>query len=204
MTVKAPLPRLYWVFAGILVACTLVALWVTAWKIREEKVASRLAGLQAPPSDTDRLRRLPLTRGRSVQAGHFQLAYPDRAGALIVVGPSGRPLVTFTGFREGERRAWQELRIFGVAADEKAYLVEVDFLPGGACRGPGEFSELKPGLRIDLDDTRFLSVVRWNPAKPELVLSTPTGEVALGDGAEWSSTPHRAKLAGGVLQVARD
>lgn len=204
MTVKAPLPVLYWVLAAILCACTLVALWITGWKIRQEKVASRSAGLQAPPSDTDRLRRLPVARGQAVQAGHFQLAYPNRDGALLVLDAGRRPLATFTGFREGERRAWQELQVACIAADEKAYLVEVAFHPGAACRGPGEFASLRPGLRIDLDDARSLTVVRWDPAKPELVLSTPSGETTLGEGAEWKHPPHRATLAAGVLQVVRD
>ncbi len=201
MTVKAPLPVLYWVLAGILCACTLVALWITGWKIRTEKVAARSAGRQAPPSDTDRLRRLPVARGQAVQAGHFQLAYPHRDGALAVLDAGRRLLVTFTGLREGERRAWQELQVACLAADEKAYLVEVEFRAGAACRGPGEFALLRPGLRIELDETRFVSVVRWDPAKPELVLSTPSGEATLGEGSEWTSPPHRAKLAGATLLV---
>ena len=201
MTVKAPLPLLYWILAGILCLCTLVALWITGWKIREEKVAARSAGRQAPPSDTDRLRRLPIARGQAVGAGHFQLAYPNRDGGLLVLDAGRRPLVVFTGVREGERRAWQELQVACLAADEKAYLVEVEFRPGAACRGPGEFAALKPGLRVDLDETRFLSVVRWDPAKPELVLLTPSGETTLGEGAEWTQPPHRAKLAAGVLHV---
>jgi hypothetical protein len=204
VTVKAPLPRVYWILSGVLCLCTLVALWITAWKIREEKVAARTAGRQAPPSETDRLRRLPLMRGRGIRAGHFRLHYPPRDGALMVSDGTNQLLVTFTGLREGERRAWQELQIACIAADEKGYLLDVEFRPGSPCRGPGDYAVIKPGLRIELGEDRALVVLRWDPAKPELLLSGPGGEIGLADGGEWKDAACRVRLAGGVLQVSRD
>ncbi len=203
--VKAPLPKAYWILSGVLCLAPLVALWITAWKIRQEKVAARSGGRQAPPSETDRLRRLPIPRGRSVHAGHFKLIYPDRDAALLVYTMTQQHLVTFTGLREGERRAWQELQILCRASDEKGYLVEVEFKPGSPCRGLGEYAALKVGLRIDLEEDLALVVQHWDPAKPELRLSTSRGaEIGLADGGSWTDAPYRLKLEKSVLKVERD
>lgn len=205
MTGKAPLPKVYWILSGLLCLATLVALWLTAWKVRAEKLAAREGGRQAPPSETDRLRRLPVARGRGVHAGHFKLSYPDRDGTLAVYSMSNQHLVTFTGVREGERRAWQELQVRCRAADEKQYLLEIAFLPGSACRGAGEYVALKPGLRIELDNDLAVSVARWDPEKPELRLSTSRGgEIGLAEGGAWTEEPHRLKLERGALKVWRD
>ncbi|HEX7900535.1 MAG TPA: hypothetical protein VF950_22410 [Planctomycetota bacterium] len=203
MSVKAPVPRAYWVLSVLLCLCTLVALWITAWKIRQDKVAARRGGRQDEPSETDRLRRLPLARGKSVRAGHFKLGYP-RDGALQVLDLNARTLVTFTDIAPGERRGWQELRLTCVAADPQAYLIEAEFRPGSACLGPGEYADLKAGLQIELDEGRLLTVVRWDAEKPEIYLAGPSGEAGLADGGEFRIPPYRARLAGRVLRVSRD
>jgi hypothetical protein len=203
--VKAPLPKAYWILSGLLCLATLVALWLTAWKVREEKLAARAGGRQDPPSETDRLRRLPIPRGRGVHAGHFKLVYPDRDGALRVYTMANQHLVNFTGLREGERRAWQELQVLVRGADEKGYLVEVAFTPGSPCRGLGEYAALKPGLRIELDEDVALVVQHWDPAKPELRFSTSRGaDVGLGEGGTWTDAPYRLKLEKNLLKVERD
>ena len=203
MSVKAPVPRAYWALSVALCLCTLVALWITAWKIRQDKVEARRGGRQEAPSETDRLRRLPVARNKGVLAGHFKLGF-TREGTLDVYDLHSRRLVTFTGFVPGERRGWQELRLRCVAADEKMTLVEAEFQPGAACFGLGEYADLKPGLRIDLDEERHLTVVRWDPATPAIHLSGPAGEAGLGAGGEYRCAPFRARLVGRDLHVSRD
>jgi hypothetical protein len=202
MTVKAPVPRWYWALSVVLCLCTLVALWITAWKIRQDKVAARRGGREAEPSETDRLRRLPIARDKAVRVAHFKLGY-TRAESLMVLDQNSKPLVTFTGFVPGERRAWQELRIACLAADERSYLVEVEFRPGAPCLGTGEYADLKPGLRIELDEEHAVTVLRWDPAKPEVYLAGPAGEAGLADGGEFKLPPYRARLLGRVLHVER-
>lgn len=204
MAVKAPLPRTYWILSGLLCLCTLVALWITAWKIRTQKVDARSAGRQEGPSETDRIRKLSIRRGGAVRAGHFKIAYPPNEGRLMVLDERMKPYVTFTGVREGERRAWQELQITCLALDEKTCLVEVEFKPGAPSRGPGEFAVLKEGLRIRLEEDVELGVLRWDPAKPEIYLSTPDGETGLAAGGLWTRPPWRAKLVDAILHLTRD
>ena len=79
----------------------------------------------------------------------------------------------------------------------------MEFRPGAPCLGPGEYTDLKPGLRIELDDDHALTVVRWDPTRPEIYLAGPTAEAGLADGGEFQFPPYRAKLVGLVLRVER-
>ena len=203
MSVKAPVPRLYWALSLVLCLCTLVALWITAWKIRQDKVEARRGGREPEPSETDRLRRLPIARDKAVRAGHFKIGF-TKEGELRVFDSLSKPLVTFTGVAAGERRGWQELRIRCLAADEKMVLVEVEFKPGAACLGTGLYADLKPGLRIELDDDLHLTVLRWDPSKPEVYLSGPSGEAGLAEGGSYKFPPYRARLAERILHVERN
>lgn len=202
MTGKGP-SKLYWALSVALCLCTLVALWATAWKIRQQKVEARRGGREAEPSETDRPRRVSIARHGAARAGHFKLGYP-REGALMVLTQTQQTLVTFTDVVPGERRAWQELQITCLAADPSAMLVEVEFKPGAPCRGVGDYLDLKPGLRIQLDDDLFFSVERWDPAKPEVFLAGSVSSGGLAEGGEFALPPYRAKLVQGVLRVRRD
>ena len=117
---------------------------------------------------------------------------------------NARNLVTFTGIAAGERRAWQELRVTCVAADPGASFLDVEFRPAAPCLGIGEYAELKPGLKIELGEELHLTVVRWDPEKPEIYLEGPAGAAGLADGGEFKIPPYRAKLVGRVLHVSRD
>jgi hypothetical protein len=202
MSVKGPAPRAYWILSGVLCLCTLVALWITAWRIRQDKVEARLGGREERPSETDRPRRVPIPRGKASLAGHFKIAYP-KDGTLAVFDLNARPLVTFHGLSEGSRRAWQELQLTWIAADAASCVVEVEFRPGSPCRGPGEYENLKPGLRIELDPDVHLTVERWDPSKPEVFLAGPAGSAGLADGGVFELAPYRARLSKNVLSVER-
>jgi hypothetical protein len=202
MSVKGPAPRAYWILSGILCLCTLVALFITAWKIRQEKVEARIGGREAEPSDTDRPRKIPIARGKFARAGHFKIGYV-REATLAVLDLNSRCLVSYPGLKEGERRAWQELQLAWVAGDSTSCVVQVEFRPGSPCRGPGEYEDLKPGLRIELDPDVHLTVERWDPSKPEVYLAGPTGSAGLAEGGVFEVAPYVARLTGKLLRVER-
>lgn len=202
MSVKGPAPRAYWILSGILCLCTLVALWITAWKIRQDKVEARMGGREPEPAETDRPRRIPIAFRKFARAGHFKIGYV-REATLAVLDLNSRCLVSYPGMKEGERRAWQELQITWVAGDSNACVLQVEFKPGSPCRGPGEYEALKPGLRIELDPEVHLTVERWDPAKPEVYLAGPTGSAGLAEGGVFDLAPYSARLTRNVLRVER-
>src|SRR5262245_18516251 len=107
MSVKAA-PRLQWILAGILVLCTLVALWATAMRVREQKLAARRGdrGDRIPQEAAPRVevidgrpQRVQLPAGQKVAVEHFLLVYGDKT--LKVSDRQGSPLVTFTTLEKG-------------------------------------------------------------------------------------------------------
>jgi hypothetical protein len=157
-----PVPRLFRVLQAALVGITLVALWLVAWKIRDAKVEARSGGREkieaapAPPAGV-----VPVPRGGAIRAGHFLLRYPERDGVLEVVKPDGAVVVEFPGLRGGERRGWQELQIEVAASNARTHELRIEFRPGAACRGPGLYRAVKPGLRIEVENIAF-SIAAWN------------------------------------------
>jgi hypothetical protein len=184
-----PVPRLFRALQAVLVGITLVALWLVAWKVRDAKVEARSGGRERidqpfrPPAGP-----LPLARGTSLRAGHFLVRYPDRDGVLEVARMDGELLARFEALRPGDVRAWQELRIEVKETSPQAHELALELRPGAACRGPGLFRAVKPGLRIEVDGTAY-TVVRWDPASG--------GVVRLDDGTEREVAP----APGGGLEL---
>src|SRR5205085_805564 len=105
MAVKAPLGPLYWIPAGILVACTLVALWVTAAQIKARKMAARYGERIDPaPVQEAPLPDLTLHRGRPATVGHLTLDLDKADGSLLVLDAQQRPLARFSNLKPGDER----------------------------------------------------------------------------------------------------
>jgi hypothetical protein len=197
MSVKAA-PRLQWILAGILCLCTLVALWATAMRVREQKLAARRGDRgervpqEAPPRtevDTVRSRKIPLPPGRKVAVEHFSLVYRD--DAITVAGSDGRSFVDFLHLKKGEQRGWQELRLTILELDPSGPVVEAEFRPGAPCTGDGRYTAIRAGLQIEFDGRRLVTITAWDPAKPELKLRVQRGdhveEQTLGENARTQS-----------------
>lgn len=202
MSVKGGAPRAYWILSGLLCLCTLVALWIVAWKVRQDKVAARSAGRQESAS-VDGPRRLLIPRGKAGLAGHFKVSYPGER-TLSVFDLNARHLATFPGFADGEVRAWQELRMKWIAGDATSAVVEVEFRPSSPCVGVGVYADLKPGLRVELSPDVQFSVERWDPDKPEIFLVGPSGSAGLAEGGVAQFPPFRARLLNKLLHVERN
>jgi hypothetical protein len=189
-----PVPRVYRVLQVSLVIVTLLTLWLVAWKVRDAKIEARSAGRERIESDLPPPAGVvPIPRGGGIRAGHFLLRYPERDGVLEVLKPDGEVLAEFGGLRGGERRGWQELQIEVAASNARMHEVRVEYRPGAACRGPGLFRAVKPGLRIEVETLAF-SVSRWDPAAG--------GAVKFDSGSELAVTPSApASLPVAVLSV---
>lgn len=180
MAVKDRLP---WVFAAILVACTLVALWVTAARVKGQKMAARYGEkVEAPPSLGPE--RLTLKTGERRQVGHFTLV--GKGATLEVVDANGRALVEFTGIRKGQLRAWQELQLTFVEVAADALGVETEFRPGSPCFGSGLYRALKAGLQVRFPGGRSATITAWDPSTSEIKVhfESPGGHVQNTFGAE--------------------
>jgi hypothetical protein len=171
MSVQATHP-LKWVFAAVLCLCTLVALWATAMSVREQKLAARrgeriqdavaLAGAPA---------RLQLRQGQKLAVEHFTLLFRD--GILSVT-----PFVEFLNLKKGEQRGWQELRLTILEVDSTEVLFEAEIRPGSPSMGDGWFAAIRAGLRVEFEGNRSVTVVSWDPAKPEMKLKIEHGDKA--------------------------
>src|SRR5262245_63910650 len=172
MSVKAT-QRLQWTFAAILCGCTLVALWSTAMSVRERKLAAR-RGERIQGADPVRLTggdgrpmRIPLRRGQKLAVEHFSLLYQDES--LSVVGH-----VEFLNLKKGEQRGYQELRLTVLEVDPTEVVVEAEIRPGASSYGDGRY-EIRPGLQVEFDRKRFVTVTAWDPAKPEVKVKVLQG-----------------------------
>jgi hypothetical protein len=169
MSVKAAAPGpVFWVLSGILCACTLTALLVTAIQIKDRKMAARYGERidSAPPPDA-RLPEISLRRGQSARVEHLGLRFPPEADVLEVRDAQDRPLVRFTGLQRGQERGWQELRLKLLEVRKDELRVAPEFRPGSPCVGAGSYLALRPGLRVEFPGGRSATLVAWDPAKPE-------------------------------------
>jgi hypothetical protein len=189
MSVKAASPGpIFWVLSGILCACTLAALLVTAIQVKNRKMAARYGErLDTPPAPEAPLTdELLLHRGRPTSFQHFHLELPANSDALEVHDARDRTLVRFTGVHKGDERGWQELRIRVLDVQKDEIRVAPEFRPGAPCFGAGTYLELRTGLRIDFPQGRSATLVAWDPAKPEARVKVEAADRAeeqtLGEG----------------------
>lgn len=183
MPVKAPSPNgppsaLTWTFVAILCACTLVALWVTAARVKANKLAARYGERIERPAiivaEDARLPRIVLKRGERLHVEHFILHFPDSGDRLTVQDAKDQPLVEFHRIRKGEQRGWQELRMTFLEAAKDHLTIEAELRPGASSFGPGGYRAIRPGLRVEFDPQRSVTVTAWDPDKPELKLKIDT------------------------------
>lgn len=203
MSVKAPgRPRrraLLWAGVATLNALTLAALWVTAWRVREEKLAARL-GAQPPAAGGPEETRLRLLPDVPTRFAHFTLLAAGDA-TLRVLDARGVPCADFTGLAPGERRNWQELALAVLEAGPGGWLVEARLEPGAPCRGPGLYRKLAEGLRIELSGGRALVVRTWTPEGPALELGVESPD---GARTEAFRGPGERVAAGIRIALGRD
>jgi hypothetical protein len=197
MAVKAPPGLLFWIPAGVLVLCTLVALWVTAAQIKARKMAARYGErIEADPAPDGRLPEFVLRPGQSTRVEHLTLDLDKADGSLVVLDARQRPLARYSGLKKGDERGWQELRIKVLAVDADSIRLATEFRPGAACLGPGRYTALRPGLHIELPGGRGATVAAWDPAKPEVRVHVGAEEITL--------TAGQARTVGGVRLALKD
>jgi hypothetical protein len=203
MPVKDPgRPRrrvLLWAGVAALNALTLAALWVTAWRIREEKLAAR-HGAGPPAAGGPEETRLRLLPGVPARFAHFTLLAAAEA-TLRVLDARGVPCADFTGLAPGQQRNWQELALAVVEAGPGGWLVEARLEPGAPCRGPGLYRKLAEGLRIELSGGRALVVLKWTLEEPALELAV---ESPAGTRTETFRGPGERVAAGIRIALGRD
>src|SRR6185295_19066072 len=137
-----PIQPVVKVLAGILVLCTLVALWVTAARIKERKIAARYGErIETSPTPDAPLPEITLRPGKPAGVGHFTL---DLDNGLLVTDAQHRPLVRFRDLKTGDERGWQELRLKVLAVDPDSMRLAAEFRPGSPCFGPGDYLALRP------------------------------------------------------------
>src|SRR5688572_25986742 len=162
--------KVRWILVSILCLCTLVALWVTGARVKSKKMAARYGDRVLNSGiDGSRPSTLRLQPGKPAAVGHFLLEYPHE-GEIRVLDAGRRTLVEYPGFRKGEVRRWQELQLSVVEAGPDSATVEVEFKPGSPCLGRGRYFQLRTGLQVQFEGGRSVSIVAWDPAKPELTL----------------------------------
>ena len=170
MSAQAPDSKVHpvvWVLAGILCLCTLTALWVTAARVKANKMAARygigreteLPPVQVPGPGLEPVR---LRRGQTAPAQHLTLAYVDEG--LEVRDAQGRTRVRYPDPKPGRRLGWQELRMTLREATKDELQIDLEFVPGAASYGAGVYRELKAGLRVEFPRGRALTVTAWDPA----------------------------------------
>jgi hypothetical protein len=200
MAVKAPPGPLFWIPAGILVVCTLVALWVTAAQVKARKMAARYGErIQPAPVVDAPLAEVTLRRGKPVTVGHLTLDLDQNDGSLTVLDAQQRPLARFGGLKKGDERGWQELRMKLLDVDADAVRIATELRPGAPCLGPGTFRALRPGLRVELPGGRALTLVAWDAVKPEAKVKVEAGDRA----EELTLTADQERTALGVRAVLR-
>jgi hypothetical protein len=169
MSAQAPDSKVHpvvWTLAGILCLCTLTALWVTAARVKANKMAARYGiGRETEPSTAPTPEQIRLRRGQTAPAQHFTLAYVDEG--LEVRDAQGRARVRFPDPKPGQRLGWQELRMTLREATKDELQIDLEFVPGAASTGAGVYRELKAGLRVEFPHGRALTVTAWDPATLE-------------------------------------
>ncbi len=171
--------KLAWAGALILTAAALVALWLTAHRVRERKLAARAGGEPAGA-------RLEIPRGGSRAAGHLTLEAPTGAGGLRVLDARGVGRVEFTRLKPGVLRRWQELELRFLRVDGSGLAVEPAMRPGAPSFGSGLYLDPRPGLRVEFSGARSVTVLAADPPGFRLEVAAPgeTREVTLREGGE--------------------
>jgi hypothetical protein len=192
MSVKAPPGPVFWILSGILCACTLVALLVTAIQIKDRKMAARYGErIEAAPAPDGILPETVLRRGQTTRVEHLRLHFPSDSEALEVRDAQDHPLVRFTGLQSGQERGWQELRVKLLDVRKDEFRIALEFRPGSPCFGTGTYVALKPGLRVDFPGGRSATIVAFDastarvkvesgPKTEELSLAADESRRALG------------------------
>jgi hypothetical protein len=177
MSAQAPVRPLHpavKVLAGLLVLCTLTALWVTAARIKANKMAVRYGiGTENAPGDREGS-QIRLHRGQSVNVQHLRLLYSG--DALEVRDAQDRIRARYFNLVRGRRLGWQELQVTLLEAAKDELLIESEFVPGAASFGGGVYYELRAGLRVEFRGDRAFTLATWNP-------STEEGKVKIEEGA---------------------
>lgn len=177
MTAQAPQRPLHpvvWVLAGILVLCTLTALWVTAARVKANKLAARYGSDKEPAPVEPRLGPFALQRGRSVPVQHLTLVF-GQAG-LEIHDAQGRTRAIYSPLTKGLRFGWQELRLMLLEATKDDLLIDAEFIPGAASFGPGVYLDLRAGLRVEFPHGRALTLIAWDPAQGEGKIKVEQGD----------------------------
>jgi len=177
MSVKAATPGpVLWVLSGILCACTLAALLVTAVQIKARKMAARYGErIETVPAAPDGgAAELVIRRGQSARVEHLRLSFPESSDTLEVRDAQERALVRFTGLQTGQERGWQELRLKLLEVRKDELRLAAEFLPGSPCYGSGIYVALKTGLRIDFPGGRRATVVLWDPPTARIKVESST------------------------------
>lgn len=184
MSAQAP-PPLHPVIKGlaaVLVLCTLVMLWMTAARIKANKIAARQGDAGEPiaaPPPAPVLPELTLRPGRAAPVGHLTLEVAD--AALVVRDAQQRTLVRFTGLRTGQERGWQELRLRLLDVTPGELRVAPELRPGSPCYGAGVYVALRTGLRVDFPGGRSATLVRWPEARVKVEAAGRVEEQDLAD-----------------------
>ena len=153
------------VLAGLLVLCTLVALAVTAFRVKANKMRARYGIGEEADVIEPRLAPIKLHPGQSATVQHLKLRYDQ--GTLQVRDAQDKTLVTFSDLKSGLRCGWQELRMTLTVATKDDLLIEPEFIPGSPSFGAGTYDDLRAGLRVEFPRGRALTVTAWDPVKSE-------------------------------------
>lgn len=210
MSVKAAPPGpVFWILSGVLCACTLAALLVTALQIKERKMAARYGErLDQPPAALAGapLAEIVIRRGRPTPVEHFLLELPANAEGLEVHDARDRALVRFQGLRRGDERGWQELRLRILDVQKDEMRLAAEFRPGAACTGAGTYLALRAGLRVEFTAARSATLLDVDPAKRQVRLKVEVGdraeEQALGEGERRTVLGLTFSLERGELSIS--
>jgi len=160
-----PLHPVVKVLAGLLVVCTLIALAVTAFRIKANKMRARYGIGEEQDVIEPRLGPIRLHAGQSAVVQHLQLRYAQ--GTLQVRDAQDKALVTFSELKRGQRCGWQELRMTLTLVTKDDLEIEPEFIPGSPCFGAGTYGEWRAGLRVEFPRGRALTVTAWDPVTSE-------------------------------------
>lgn len=222
-------PLAYWIGAAVLCVLVLVALAITAFRMKEIKMAARMSEEAPPPpeppvlrlagptvplgafferasrdhpgreidveldSDGSRQRevleeaarrgvpvrfvvveanstRLQFTPGTPLRVEHFTIAYAGRDASFAISRPRGPILATFGPLHPGAVRRWHELELRILEIEPNRAVAEIALKPGSPCFGAGLYLLQRPGLRVEFPEGRSVTVVAWDPEKPEVTV----------------------------------
>jgi len=186
-----PLHPVVKALAGLLVLCTLVALAVTAFRVKANKMRARYGIGDEPDVIEPRLAPIKLRAGQAAAVQHFRLHY--ERGTLEVRDAQDKALVTFSDLVRGQHCGWQELRMTLALVTKDDLLVEPEFIPGSPSFGPGTYHELRAGLRVEFPRGRALTVTAWDPVKSEGRIKLEDRERSEEHPISGTSTPMRLR-----------